>query len=212
MLQFIGKIKQLPPIKSAVKRQWRFRTIYYIEILDIDGQDVLFRVGCQAGTYIRKLCHDMGTAMGTGAHMAELRRTKAGPFYEENLAPLIDVKDAYTFYKEEGNEKWLRKIIQPIEKGVEHLPKVWVTDSAVDTLCHGADLAVPGVASVETDIQLGEIVAVMTLKGELIALGESRMVSKDMQKKPKGIAIKTNKVFLPIGTYPKLEKPEVDKK
>ena len=48
--------------------------------IEIDGQDVLFRVGCQAGTYIRKLCHDIGTALGTGAHMAQLRRTKAAGF------------------------------------------------------------------------------------------------------------------------------------
>ncbi|MEK6922103.1 MAG: RNA-guided pseudouridylation complex pseudouridine synthase subunit Cbf5, partial [Nanoarchaeota archaeon] len=49
---FIGKIKQLPPLKSAVKREWRYRKIYYLDVLEIDGRDVLFRVGCQAGTYI----------------------------------------------------------------------------------------------------------------------------------------------------------------
>jgi len=56
MKMFIGKITQLPPIKSAVKRQERQREIYYLEILEIKGQNVLFKVGCEAGTYIRKLC------------------------------------------------------------------------------------------------------------------------------------------------------------
>ncbi|MBU0461776.1 MAG: RNA-guided pseudouridylation complex pseudouridine synthase subunit Cbf5 [Nanoarchaeota archaeon] len=208
MNQFIGRIKQLPPIKSAVKREWRFREIYYLEVLDIIDQDVLFKVGCQAGTYIRKLCHDIGEKMGTGAHMAELRRTKAGPFDEKTVAPLIDLQDAYWFYKNENNDKWLRKIIMPVEKGVAHLPKVWVMDSTVDALCHGADLAVPGIARIESDIELNDLVAVMSLKDELVALGDAKMVSKEVQKKEKGIAVRIHKVFMQPGTYPKMKREE----
>ena len=55
--EFTGPIYQMPPIKSAVKRVIRIRTIYYLEVLEIEGSFVLFRVGCEAGTYIRKLCH-----------------------------------------------------------------------------------------------------------------------------------------------------------
>ncbi|MFQ5474474.1 MAG: RNA-guided pseudouridylation complex pseudouridine synthase subunit Cbf5 [Candidatus Nanoarchaeia archaeon] len=204
--RFVGKIKQLPPIKSAVKRQWRYRKIYYIEVLDIIDQDVLFKIGCQAGTYIRKFCHDMGTEFGVGAHMAQLRRTKAGPFSEETVVPLVDLQDAFTFYKEDKSETWMKRIIQPIENGIGHLPKVWVVDSTVDSLCHGADLAVPGISRVESDIQLDEMVAILSLKGELIALGDSRMISKDMQTKKRGIAITTSKVFMLPGTYPKIPK------
>ena len=82
---FIGKIRQMPPLKSSVKRQLRTRTVYYFEIMEIEDKDVLFKVGTQAGTYIRKLIHDIGQKIGTGAHMAELRRTKAGPFRESTL-------------------------------------------------------------------------------------------------------------------------------
>src|SRR3989338_5350507 len=82
---FTGTIQQMPPVRSAVKRQWRARNVYSLEILDLEGQDVLFRVSCQAGTYIRKLCHDMGEALGAGAHMSELRRTRAGPYDESAL-------------------------------------------------------------------------------------------------------------------------------
>ncbi|MBW3003540.1 RNA-guided pseudouridylation complex pseudouridine synthase subunit Cbf5, partial [Candidatus Woesearchaeota archaeon] len=123
---FIGKIKQLPPIKSAVKRQMRFRKIYYIEILEVIEKDVLMRIGCQAGTYIRKLLHDIGQKLGVGAHMSELRRTKAGPFNESTLTTLTDLQDSYWFYKNEGKDKWLRQMLQPIENAVKHLPKVWV--------------------------------------------------------------------------------------
>ncbi|MFH1054242.1 MAG: RNA-guided pseudouridylation complex pseudouridine synthase subunit Cbf5 [Candidatus Woesearchaeota archaeon] len=204
--EFTGRIKQLPPIKSAVKREERYRKIYYLEILEFDGKDALFRVGCQAGTYIRKLCHDIGKKLGCGANMAELRRTKAGPFKDENLITLHDLTDAYWYFKNEDNEKYLRKVILPIENAVSHLAKIWVLDSTVDSVCHGSDLKVPGIARFESDIQPDDRVAIMTLKNELVALGFSAMTSADIIKKDKGIVIKVNKVFMLPGTYPRVQK------
>ncbi|MBN1156755.1 RNA-guided pseudouridylation complex pseudouridine synthase subunit Cbf5 [Candidatus Woesearchaeota archaeon] len=208
MERFTGRIKQLPPVKSAVKRQHRFRNIYYIEILDRVEKDVLFRAGCQAGTYIRKLVHDMGQGLGCGAHMAELRRTKAGPFNEDTLCTLQELTDAFYYYKEEGNDKYLRHLIKPVEFAVQHLPKVYVLDTTVESLCHGAMLAVPGISKVDTEIQKDETVAVMTLKKELICLGTARMISKQMAAEKSGIAVKTEKVFMHPGTYPRVEKKE----
>ncbi len=205
---FVGKMKQLPPIKSAVKRQWRYRKVYYIEILEILGQDVLFKIGCQAGTYIRKICHDIGQKMGCGAHMAGLRRSKSGPFREDSLCTLQDLTDAFHYYKQDGNEKYLRKLIQPIEKAVDHLAKVWVMDTTVDTLCHGASLAAPGIAKVETEIQADEMVAVMTLKNELIGYGLTKMISREMVSAKRGMAVVIKKVFMLPGTYPKMQKKE----
>ena len=205
--KFAGKIKQMPPAKSAVKRRNRFRKIYYFDILEIKDQDVLFRVGTQAGTYIRKLCHDIGASMDNGAHMVELRRTKAGPFQEyEDLCTLQDLADAYHYYKENQDETKLKKLIHPIEFGVRHLPKVWVTDTTVNTLCNGASLKVPGIAKVESDIQVGEPVAIMTLKNELVSVAESMMISKDMVSKDRGMACKPQQVFMRPGLYPKIEK------
>ncbi len=208
MKSFVGRIEQLPPIKSAVKRQWRKRTIYYIDIHEIEGQDVLFTVGCQAGTYIRKLCHDMGQKLGTGAHMQELRRTKAGPFTEDTLVTLADLKDAYWFYKEEGNERFLRHVIQPVENAVIHLPKVWIMDTTVSAITHGADLAVPGISKIHSGIEKNKTIAIMTLKDELVALGETKMSSEEVMKNNRGIAVKTKKVFMPTGVYPKVQKKE----
>lgn len=204
MMSFVGKIKQLPPIKSAVKREWRYRKIYYIDIIEIDDKDVLFRVGCQAGTYIRKLCSDIGDKLEVGAHMAELVRTKAGPFKFEEMITLQDLEDAIWYYKNENNEKFLRHCISPVEKAVEHLPKVWVFDSAVNSLCHGTDLNVPGISKVESLIQVEEKIAIMTLKNELVAVGDARMISKEMINEEKGIAIKVTKVFMEPGIYPKI--------
>ncbi len=208
--KFIGKINQLPPRKSAVKRQERQREIYFFEILEIEGKDVLFRVGCEAGTYIRKLIHDIGRHLG-GAHMAELRRTKASIFVEPQAVSLHDLTDAYHYWKEEGKEGQIKKIIMPAEKGVAHLKKIWVMDTAVDTLCHGADLKMPGISKLDSGIKKGDVVAVLTLKDELVCLGEAHADSQEMLGE-KGIAVKTNKVFMPSGIYPaaakKLEKAE----
>ncbi|MBW2965305.1 RNA-guided pseudouridylation complex pseudouridine synthase subunit Cbf5 [Candidatus Woesearchaeota archaeon] len=208
MVEFTGNIMQLPPLKSAVKRQVRQRRIYYIEILDIIGQDVLFVVGCQAGTYIRKLCHDIGKKLGTGAHMAELRRTKAGPFNESTLATLQDLTDAYFYWTSDKNDKLIRKVVQPVENAVAHMPKVWVMDTTVDTLCHGAALGVPGIAKVHEGIEKDQPIAIMTLKEELVALGRARMNTKEMMQKDRGLAVKTDKVFMESGTYPKMPKRE----
>ncbi|MBS3122651.1 RNA-guided pseudouridylation complex pseudouridine synthase subunit Cbf5 [Candidatus Woesearchaeota archaeon] len=212
--KFTGRIKQLPPIKSSVKRQWRFRNIYYFEVLEVseDGKDILFKVGCQAGTYIRKLVHDFGQSIkdetGTpiGAHMSELRRTKAGPFNESTLCTLQDLADAFYYYKQEGNDKYLRAIIQPVENAVAHLPKVWVFDTTVDTLCHGAQLKVPGISKVESDIQAADQVAIMTLKDELVAFGEALMISKSMVQEERGIAVKIKRVFMKPGVYPRIDR------
>src|SRR5690606_12145223 len=117
---------------------------YYVHILEMGEQDVLFRIGCEAGTYIRKYCHDVGAALGVGAHMAELRRTRVGSFQEDTLHTLQDLTDAYVAWQE-GDETLLRECLLPMEAAASHLPLMVVRDSAVDALCHGADLAAGGI-------------------------------------------------------------------
>jgi H/ACA ribonucleoprotein complex subunit 4 len=199
-----GTIAQLPPIKSAVKRQLRNRTIYYLNILEINDQDVLFVVGCQAGTYIRKLCTDWGKLLDTQAHMVELRRTRAAGFSEDSAVSLVDVQDAYWFWKNEGNEKYIRNVIQPMERAIKYVPKIWVVDSAVESLCHGSNLNAPGISALESDIKVGNIVAVMTLKNELVGLGEAVLSSAAIEKMDRGICYKMQKIFMDAGTYPKI--------
>lgn len=196
VLKFTGKIKQLPPIKSAVKRQLREREIYEVEVLEIKHQDVLFRIKCQAGTYIRKWVHDFGQALEVGAHMAELRRTQAGPFTEkDNLVTLNDLQDAYHIYKEEKNSKFLLHCIQPIENALRHISKCWILDSTILSVTHGRDVAIPGISKLE-NFRKGEMVAVLTLKGELVAIGEALMSAVEMNTQQKGIGINVQKVFM----------------
>ncbi len=192
---FKGKIKQLPPVKSAVKRRVRERHIYEIKVLEIEGRDVLFRVSCEAGTYIRKLVHDFGVKLGVGANMQELRRTRVGPFTEDdNLVTLQDLVDAKQEF-DEGNEEPLMKIIFPIEKAVEHLPKVWASDKAVETIRRGAKLAIPGIVKLHTGIKKGDTVAIMGINEELIAIGQAEMSTEEILSRERGIAFSLKRVI-----------------
>jgi len=140
MQKFIGKIMQKPPIKSRVKREEREREIKKFEILEKHEKEVLFLAEVEAGTYIRKLCSDLGEKIG-GAHMAELRRTKAGIFSEEdeNFVNLYDFKEAVEEYKK-GKEEKLREMLIPAEIIVKILPVVQVKSKSVRQLLTGKPL------------------------------------------------------------------------
>lgn len=199
--EFTTVIYQRPPVKSAVVRRVRKRKIYKLELLEMDGKDVLFRAITQAGTYIRKLCHDMGLVLGVGANMAELRRTRVAHFTEAESFYLQDIADALAFYTE-GDDKELRKCLQPVEVVVEQIPKVWIQDSAVDSVCHGAELAIPGIVKLDP-VEKGQLTAVLTLKDELVSLGKVQMTAKDILTRGKGIAVTTDRVIMERGTYPR---------
>ncbi|MGP8321086.1 MAG: RNA-guided pseudouridylation complex pseudouridine synthase subunit Cbf5 [Methanosarcinaceae archaeon] len=201
--EFTGPIYQMPPVKSAVRRAIRIRTIYYNEVLEVNGNSVLMRVGCEAGTYMRKLCHDIGLVLGCGAHMQELRRTKAGPFTEDTVCSLHDLMDAYIFWKEDGDESELRRMILPMEEGLKHLPKIIIRDSAVDAICRGALLAVPGILGFNSGIKKADIACIFSQKGEAVALCKAAMDIDGVLGVNTGIAAVTERVIMDAGTYPR---------
>ncbi|MDQ1280219.1 MAG: ribonucleoprotein complex subunit 4 [Thermoproteota archaeon] len=205
MNEFVGDILQRPPLRSSVRRSIRTRRIYYIDDLEFKSNWVLFRIGCQAGTYIRKICFDIGEALGCGAHMEELRRTRTGPFTEnQNLVSLYDLYDAYDQWISKNDETYLRQVIKPMEEASALLPRIQIRDSAVDAICHGANLAVPGVLSLDSGIRKRTIVGIYTLKGELVALARALMSTEDILAKEHGLAADTLRVVMTIGTYPKM--------
>lgn len=204
--RFVGKIDQTPPVRSAVKRRPRIRRIYYLDVLEIEGRDVLFRVGCQAGTYIRNLCVDLGRALGTRGHMQELRRSRTGLFEERELVTLHDCLDARILWQETGDETELRRCVLPVERVTEHLNSVVLRDTAIDAICHGAPLAVQGIAQADAGIEAGELVALMSLKGELVGLGEADLTSRAMMEDESGIAARPTRIVMRKGTYPRVWK------
>lgn len=203
---FIGEISQMPPLRSAVKRVRRTREIYYLDILEIQGTEVLFQVGCEAGTYIRTLCVDIGKKLGCGAQLAELRRTRVGNITEETAVCLQDVKDAFVFWEEDGDDHMLRQTIQPMERLLDVVPKIVVRDSAIDALCHGAHLAIPGVVEIDDGVKPGELAAVVSLKGEGVALVKMTVPSLQVIEKDTGICASLERVLMNKGTYPSIWK------
>jgi len=203
--EFVGDILQRPPLRSSVRRSIRTRRIYYVRDLEFRMGRVLFRVGCQAGTYIRKLCFDVGEALEVGAHMEELRRTRTGPFTEdENLVTLYDLQDAYGTLEMRGEEGPLRTCIQPMEAAFRSVPRVYLRDSAVDAVCHGAKLAVPGISRVDSGISPRDEVGFFTLKGELVGIGRVVLSTEQIMEQDHGIAFETLRVIMPVGTYPRM--------
>ena len=191
---FTGTIDQLPPVKSAVKRQWRKRKVHQIDVLDVKGQHVLMKIRCEGGTYIRKLIHDMGDHLDMGAHMQELRRIQAGPFTEQSTVSLQEVQDYYDFYREELSNKILN-MIRPMEEGVSHLPKIIAHNSTKKSLSHGAQLKIPGVVAC-TDVRFKDKVAVLSQDYELILIGEARKAKEALLSEERGIAVKTRQVYM----------------
>ena len=201
---FTGDIYQRPPQRSSVKRATRIRTIYQSEKLEEHDRLVLLRFICQAGTYIRKIIYDIGEVLGPGATMVELRRTQVSNLSEGDvLVRLHDLADAFELYKEKNDEQKLRSLIRPVEHCLEGIRAAVIRDTAVDALCHGAQLAVPGLIAVPKDLKKCELVGVYTLKGEIIGLAEAVMTGEEIEQNVKGVAFSMKRIIMKPGTYPK---------
>jgi tRNA U55 pseudouridine synthase TruB len=156
--------------------------------------------------FISSNCHDIGLVLGIGAHMQELRRTRTGPFSEDDCVTLQELRDAWYYYKMEQNESLIREIIQPIENICKHMPKIYIRDSAVDAICHGAALTLPGVLRATSGIEKDTLIAIFTMKEELVAFARSTMSTKKIMKQSNGICAKPESVFMEKKTYPSLWK------
>lgn len=202
---FHGPIYQKPPQRSAVLRQTRVRTIHEIEIIERRDQLVLMRVVCESGTYIRKLLYDIGEIMGPGATMIELRRTRVAQFKEKTcgLVTMHELADAYAVWKETKDPAILMGMIRPVEDALSGIKSVVIRDSAVDALCHGAQLAVPGVLRVSSDLHKGDLAGVYTQKGEAVALVEATLGAQEIADATHGHAFQTKRIIMAVNTYEK---------
>jgi len=205
--EFTGEIYQRPPQRSSVKRDVRTRSVYELELAEAEGNLFLMRCLCQSGTYVRKLIYDIGEVLGVGATMVELRRTKVGPIKEEDgFVTLHELSDAVYRMKAESDETGFRACVMPVERILGPFKKVMVRDSAVDAVCHGAKLAVPGILAVSAELSHGDITVVTSAKGELVALGKALMSSSEIESSKRGLAVSVQRVIMDSGTYPKMWK------
>jgi tRNA pseudouridine55 synthase len=170
--EFESDVYQKPPRKSAVSRRLRSRRIHELDVLEVVDRQALLRIRCESGTYVRKLCHDLGLALGTGAHMGHLRRTGTDPFDDSDLVTLHDLVDALAF-AEAGDESALREVVAPAERALTHLPRLTVAPSAAEQISEGAPVYAPGVVDSEgvADVDRGTLVACFTPDDAVVCLG-----------------------------------------
>lgn len=201
--EFTGELYQKPPQRSAVLRQTRTRKIYELELLEQKERLMVLRVLCEAGTYIRKLIYDIGEILGPGATMIELRRTRVHQFTESKLVTLHELANAYSLWTEKKDDSKLRELILPIEHTLSEIKSVVIRDSAVDALCHGAQLAIPGILQVSPNLKKDDLVAIYTQKGEVVALAKTLLSLEEIKENTKGYAFETKRIIMTPNTYPK---------
>ncbi|XVF07154.1 hypothetical protein REPUB_Repub06bG0114200 [Reevesia pubescens] len=201
-----GAVFQKPPLISAVKRQLRIRTIYESKLLEYDADRhlVVFWISCEAGTYVRTMCVHLGLILGVGGHMQELRRVRSGILGEkDNMVTMHDVMDAQWVYDNYRDETYLRRVIMPLEVILTSYKRLVVKDSAVNAICYGAKLMIPGLLRFENDIEVGEEVVLITTKGEAIALGIAEMTTAVMATCDHGVVARIKRVVMDRDTYPR---------
>ncbi|KAI5897630.1 putative rRNA pseudouridine synthase [Schizophyllum commune H4-8] len=201
-----GALFQRPPLISAVKRQLRIRTIYESKLFEFDEKRNLavFWVSCEAGTYIRTLCVHLGLLLGVGGHMQELRRVRSGAMSEnDEIVTMHDVLDAQWMYDNTRDESYLRRVIRPLECLLVGYKRIVVKDSAVNAVCYGAKLMIPGLLRYEADINLNEEVVLMTTKGEAIAIGIAQMSTVELATCDHGVVAKVKRCIMERDTYPR---------
>lgn len=190
--RFIGEIYQRPPRKSAVSRVLRTRRVHDIELLEREDRRLLLEVSCAAGTYIRKLCHDLGLAIGTGGHMVSLRRIESQPFDDRSLMTLHDLADAVAYWKEDGDEQYLRELVRPAEEALTHLSRVTIAPTAAMEVASGAPVYAPGVLDIEEAVESDELVTCVTPEGTAVCLG--RLVGSSEQET--GVVVELERVLV----------------
>lgn len=201
-----GAVFQRPPLISAVKRQLRIRTIYESKLLEYDAERhlVVFWISCEAGTYVRTMCVHLGLILGVGGHMQELRRVRSGILGErDNMVTMHDVKDAQWVNDNLSDESYLRRVVMPLEMLLTSYKRLVVKDSAVNAICYGAKLMIPGLLRFENDIEVGEEVVLMTTKGEAVALGIAEMTTAVMATCDHGAVARIKRVVMDRDTYPR---------
>ena len=201
-----GALFQRPPLIAAVKRQLRIRTIYESRMIEYDADRHLgiFWVSCEAGTYISTLCVHLGLLVGTGGHMQELRRVRSGIMSEnDNMCTMHDLLDAQYTYDQGKDDSYLRRVVMPLEVLLTNFKRVVVKDSAVNAICYGAKLMIPGLLRFADGIEVGDEVIMITTKGEAVAVGIAQMTTSVMATVDHGAVAKIKRVVMERDTYPR---------
>lgn len=190
---FCGEIEQTPPAVSAVRKVKRKRFVHSLEPLEVSGRRVLFRAVVEAGTYIRTLCEDMGSAAGTSAFMEELRRTAVGKIREGSAFTMQELSDALWMWKENGDGRPIRKCIVPIDS-LMGLRRVYIRENAAASLAMGAQLMAPGLSAAEPLVKKGESVSIYSESGEFVGVGTALFDGETMNAMERGRVLRSERI------------------
>jgi len=186
--QFRGDLQQVPPMYSALKRDGqplyklaragevverepRSVTIARLDLLSLEDDRARLAVACSKGTYIRTLVEDIGHALGCGAHVAELRRTQAGPF---DLSQTVSLEELERVHAEGGAEA-VDAFLKPVDSGLEHWPLLQFSEHSSFYWLHGQPVRAP-------EAPKFGMVRVQDHNGRFIGIGE---VSEDGRIAPR---------------------------
>ncbi len=203
LAEFTGPIYQTPPVRSAVRRERRVRTIHRLLLVESAPPRRLLDVVADSGTYVRTLAVDLGEALGVGAHLEELRRVGNGPFDERASVPLTTLADAVAL-RAAGDPAALLALLHPIVEVWREFPSVVVREGAASALAHGAGLASGGVLSIPRPFSAGARVALVSRTGELLATGVARRDSRELSGVRHGWVVGETRVFVDPARFPPL--------
>jgi len=181
--RFTGTIQQIPPMVSAVHREGvrlyqlarkgieverapRTVTVYAIEVVRFDPPSVLLDISCSKGTYVRQLAHDIGEALGCGAHAAFMVRTRLGPHTLAESATFEEVEEAV-------RKGEFAHLLIPPAKALRELPEVEVEGRMRAALLNGQPVPLWKVAP-HLSLEPGALVKVLDLEGNLLAIGRAQ--------------------------------------
>jgi H/ACA ribonucleoprotein complex subunit 4 len=190
---FVGEIIQVPPLRSRVARKPRKRIVYSFNLIKKKGKDIYFETEVEAGTYIRKLVHDIGEKFGVGMHMKSLRRINVGKFSVDNAVRLEKLWEAYKAY-ESGNNSPLERALLPVEKVLEGEKRVLVKKEFVEKAKNGSPVYWEYIEKIDNGIKKGSRV-VLIYDEKIFGIGVAKMGSKDMPG-IKSSVVKTDRILL----------------
>jgi H/ACA ribonucleoprotein complex subunit 4 len=200
--EFTGPIYQTPPVRSAVKRERRVRTIHRMSVVERTKDAALLDLVADSGTYVRTLAADLGDALGVGGNLVELRRTGTGPFREESSASLATLADAASRARS-GSPDTLAQLLHPMDEVLREFPHLVLKEAAASAVAHGAGLATGGIASVSRPFATGASLVLVTRTGTLIATGTALADSTALSTRRSGWVVRPDRVFAEPSRFPR---------
>lgn len=190
--RFTGEIVQTPPKQSAVRKIPRKRTVYRLELLELEDRLGLFIAEVEAGTYIRTLCKDIGRHCGD-ARMEELRRISVENISEKQAVNIQTLIDAVWLWKNKGDPSLLEPLLHPPEKFI-NFPKIVIKESAISSIFQGAQIMVPAIDSFPSNLRRNQLVKLYSSKGSFIGIGKTELNSDEFERKTHGLAVRLQRV------------------